>query len=78
VWLRSQMAPGPVIVVEHFPDALQGTADGRLAQKQPGCGAGDVPFLRKRGKDDEEVKICLPEMRYAHSLYRHYALDLFP
>jgi hypothetical protein len=49
-----------------------------LAQEKAGCGAGDVPLRRKCGKDDEEVEVGLPEMRYAHNRYRYYALDLFP
>jgi hypothetical protein len=54
---------------------LQGAADGRLVQEQPGCGAGGVPFLRKGGEDDEQVEVGLAKMRYAHSDYRYYALD---
>src|SRR5580692_11693425 len=66
------------IVVEHLPEPLQSAANGRLAQEQPGCGAGDVSFLREGGKDDERVEVGLPNMRYAYGEYRYYALDLFP
>ena len=65
------------IVLEHLPEPLQGAAHGGLTQEQPRCGAGDVPFFRKSGKDDEQVEVGLAKMRYAHSDYRHYALDQF-
>jgi hypothetical protein len=61
--------------LEHLAEPVQGAADSRLAQEQPGCGAGDVPFLCKGGKDDEQVEVGLAKMRYAHSDYRYYALD---
>ena len=68
-WFIAGWAADQQIVLEHLAEPLQGSADGRLAQEQPGCGAGDVSFLREGGKDDEEVEVSLPEMRYMHSVY---------
>jgi hypothetical protein len=66
------------IVMEHLSEPLQGAADGRLAQQQPGGGPRDIAFLRKRREDDEQVKIGLTQMRDTHNRYFYYALDLFP
>jgi hypothetical protein len=54
---------------------LQSAADGRLAQEQPGCGAGYVPFFSEDCKDDKQVEVGLAKMRYAHIDYPYYALD---
>jgi hypothetical protein len=63
--------------VKHVPQALQRTAHGWLAEQQPLRSSRDIPLFRENGENDQEVEVCLTEMRSTHNNYSYYALELF-
>ena len=68
--LVSRRTPDEQVVVEHIPQPLQRATHGWLAEEQACRGARYIPFLRKNGKDDQQIEIRLAQLRYAHRLAR--------
>jgi hypothetical protein len=48
------------VILKHPSQPLQRAAHRWLAQKQPGCRAGDRSFFRKGGEDHEQIQVGLP------------------